>query len=72
MESLKDVCSRLRSEIEAMKQQVLPCKDIATTGEGKANVMLTYRHLEDARMRLGKVLQAEDGGVSIYDKAKGE
>ncbi len=31
--------------------------------------MLTYRHLEDASMRLGKILQHLDGGVSVYDKA---
>ncbi len=37
--------------------------------EMKANIMLAYRHLEDARMRLGKVIQAYDGGVSCYDKA---
>ncbi len=37
-------------------------------GEMKANIMLAYRHLEDARMRLGKVIQAYDGGVSCYDK----
>ena len=35
-----------------------------------ANIMLTYRHLEDARMRLGKVVQAHNGGESIYDKDK--
>lgn len=39
-------------------------------GEAIANIMLAYRHLEDARMRLGKVIQAVDGGVSIYDKPK--
>jgi len=39
-------------------------------GEMIANIMLAYRHLEDARMRLGKVLQAQDGGTSIYDKEK--
>lgn len=33
-----------------------------------ANFMITYRHLEDAAMRLGKVIQAYDGGISIYDK----
>lgn len=38
-------------------------------GEVVANVMLAYRHLEDASMRLGKALQALDGGVSVYDKA---
>lgn len=37
-------------------------------GEAKANIMLAYRHLEDARMRLGKAIQAVEGGVSIYDR----
>jgi hypothetical protein len=32
------------------------------------NITLAYRHLEDARMRLGKAIQAFDGGVSVYDK----
>lgn len=36
--------------------------------EMKANIMLAYRHLEDARMRIGKVLQAAGDGVSILDK----
>ncbi len=39
------------------------------SGEVTANVMLAYRHLEDASMRLGKAIQAADGGVSVYDKA---
>ena len=34
--------------------------------EMKANVMLAYRHLEDARMRLGKALQAS--GVPATSK----
>jgi hypothetical protein len=36
--------------------------------EVKANLMLCYRHLEDAAMRLGKVLQAKNGGKSVYNK----
>ena len=36
--------------------------------EMKANIMLAVRHLEDARMRLGKVCQYADDGVSIFDK----
>lgn len=36
--------------------------------EVHANVMLSFRHLEDAAMRLGKAIQAADGGVSVYDK----
>jgi len=33
-----------------------------------ANITLAFRALEDARMRLGKVMQAYQGGVSIFDK----
>lgn len=34
----------------------------------KANLTLAHRHLEDAAMRLGKAIQAKDGGISIYGK----
>ena len=37
-------------------------------GEMKAQTMLAVRHIEDARMRLGKVCQYADDGVSILDK----
>ena len=37
-------------------------------GEMIANIMLAYRHLEDVRMRIGKILQAAGDGVSILDK----
>jgi len=37
-------------------------------GEMRANIMLAYRHLEDARMRLGKVMQQIQGGVSKFDR----
>lgn len=40
----------------------------ANIGEVFANLKLALRHAEDARMRLGKVYQALDGGNSIYDK----
>lgn len=33
-----------------------------------ANVMLAFRHLEDLRMRLGKAIQAFDGGTSVYPR----
>lgn len=36
--------------------------------EAGAQAMLAVRHLEDARMRLGKVLQYLRDGVSSYDK----
>lgn len=41
-------------------------------GEMLANVTLAYRHLEDAAMRLGKVIQAYEGGVSCYDQKPDE
>jgi hypothetical protein len=36
--------------------------------EMHANIQLSFRHLEDGAMRLGKAIQAYDGGVSVYDK----
>lgn len=36
--------------------------------EAGAQAMLAVRHLEDARMRLGKVMQYLRDGVSSYDK----
>jgi len=39
-------------------------------GEIEANLTLAFRHLEDARMRIGKALQARDGGVSYDQEAK--
>jgi len=48
----------------------LPSPNIPASRQGnmKANLTLVFRHLEDARMRLGKVMQAHQGGVSILDK----
>lgn len=74
-----DECKELRKEAKALAAKVLEFKtriaagrdavSVKTdVGEMVANSMLTYRHLEDAGMRLGKVIQAYDGGVSVYDK----
>jgi len=57
-----------RAEIKAVAAAVLASKAAMTDGEAVANLMLAYRHLEDASMRLGKVIQALDNGVSVYDK----
>jgi hypothetical protein len=51
---------------EAPRPQGEPRED---RGETIANIMLAYRHLEDASMRLGKALQSIDGGVSVYDRS---
>jgi len=77
-EMFKEECDRLRNEI---KEVGTSTKDLMSSsvfngeqayvrqhGEMKANIMLAYRHLEDARMRIGKILQAAGDGVSILDK----
>ena len=69
MEEIETVCNDLRSGIEAIKLRVhVLYSDQSMLGEAGANALLAYRHLEDARMRIGKILQALDGGVSCYDK----
>jgi len=51
-----------------VKQLADQLKGQTQNGEAIANALLAYRHLEDASMRLGKVLQHLDGGVSVYDR----
>lgn len=58
----------LKSQIEITKSSDVP--EGADKGEMIANLMLAYRHLEDARMRMGKAIQAHEGGESVYDKAQ--
>ncbi len=76
--NFKECCFDLRGRIEQLKQETLivknhdDFKNEQTSpnqhGEMKANVTLAYRHLEDARMRIGKAIQAYDGGQSCYQK----
>ena len=63
-----EASNECRARLKALAADVLSMKDGMVDGEAIANVMLAYRHLEDASMRLGKVIQALDGGVSVYDK----
>jgi hypothetical protein len=76
---LRDQLSDLRHAIQDVANITKSTKDnrflqLPSTADGPdkrevlANLTLAYRHLEDARMRLGKALQELDGGVSIYDK----
>ncbi len=76
VDNIKSRCDRLRGTVKSMAKYTLDLKqdphfkaDNPSNGEMLANIMLAYRHLEDARMRLGKVIQAYDGRVSCYDKA---
>jgi len=63
---IKETAKEVNAQVEGHKNSEQSQDE--NRGEVMANLMLTYRHLEDASMRLGKVLQAYDGGVSVYDK----
>jgi hypothetical protein len=57
----------LRDYVEDIKSVQEPSHGF-NKGECIAHAMLALRHIEDARMRIGKVIQYADGGVSVYDK----
>lgn len=66
-------CEALRREIKAIAEKLWDLRNGATAPDAVvatetiANATLAYRHLEDASMRLGKCIQALNGGVSVYD-----
>jgi hypothetical protein len=78
MDKMEDTCESYRIQIKDIGEAVKRLMDHSIFkgeemfndqhSEMKANIMLSYRHLEDARMRLGKVMQQIQGGVSKYDK----
>ena len=65
----------LRQDLDQIERRILYLKHApglckaGNPGEVQANIMLAYRAAEDARMRLGKVIQHLGDGVSVYDKA---
>jgi len=74
--TVEGTVAKVRQDIKAIAKNVKEMtNDVKSSetngtedkGEVIANLMLSYRHLEDASMRLGKVLQARAGGVSTYD-----
>lgn len=69
---LRDECKEIEKRTRALMDDPVFRGEQAFAGqhgEMKAQIMLAVRHLEDARMRLGKVCQYAGDGVSIYDKA---
>lgn len=76
--ALEDICNDLRKKIRSLEDyaRTLMTNErfsneqtfVNQHSEMKANIMLTVRHLEDARMRVGKILQYAGDGVSILDK----
>jgi hypothetical protein len=73
----KAECERLRRAIKPIAEELMvlyretrAAPMGSNAGETLANAMLAYRHLEDASMRLGKAIQALDGGTSVYDQTQ--
>lgn len=76
-ESFDEHCKQLREKLRQIGPEVKAMMNHhdfgeprpgSDTGEMKANIMLSYRHVEDAIMRLGKAIQAYDGGTSVYPR----
>lgn len=72
-EQFKTKIAAFRDELKALTAQAVEVKESVLSnpqvegqskGEMVANMILAYRHLEDAAMRFGKAIQASDGGVS--------
>lgn len=66
-------CEYWRKKIKELADDMMSARGaqgLPSDGEVIANFMLAYRHLEDASMRLGKAIQALDGGISVYDKTQ--
>lgn len=56
---------KIAQEVNEFKEELLKS---GVAGEAVANNVISYRCLEDASMRLGKVKQHLNGGVSAYDQ----
>ena len=77
-DSVETLCNDLRTDCKDIEQRIRNLMGDSVFqseqtfsgqhGEMKAQIMLAVRHIEDARMRIGKVLQYADDGVSILDK----
>lgn len=64
--NLKQTEEEIRSFVDYLKSQAW--LDLYDKWECIANAMLSLRHLEDSRMRLGKVIQYAETGESPYDQ----
>ena len=71
LEKIKgDVAELLKDDFFKNEDMNLQGANIPSSQQGniRANITLTFRALEDARMRMGKTMQAIQGGISILDK----
>lgn len=74
---IPELFREIREKLKANEDELRAIKEFAVrnadampgdANEVIANIMLSIRHIEDARMRLGKAIQYSGDGVSIYDK----
>lgn len=65
---LREALKRLEDRTRALMNHSKYDKGSEHDGECRGQTMLAVRHIEDARMRVGKILQYADDGVSILDK----
>lgn len=72
-EEFKAKMTAFRNELKTLIAQAVEVKESVLSnpqvegqskGEMVANMILAYRHLEDAAMRFGKAIQAASGGES--------
>ncbi len=77
MDTFDNQIARLREELASIAYKIKHCEppksileewDEETKKEVGTNMELSYRHTEDARMRLGKVFQAMNNGESNSTK----
>jgi hypothetical protein len=76
-EQFKRRCNEIRNSIQESGDDIMELSRhdvflqlpdrIGQHAEVKANIQLAFRHIEDARMRLGKVIQAASSGESCYE-----
>lgn len=69
MDALRTGIKNMVAEAVSIKSEIQKDgPDGADVGQNKgemlANITIAYRHLEDAAMRFGKVIQSADGGES--------
>lgn len=69
MDEIRKSIKEIAKQVKEAKEWRLECPEDQKEDRGEVlvNLMLSYRHLEDASMRLGKVKQALNEGVSVYD-----
>lgn len=65
---IKRIAASVKGLNDSVKKNEHEKTAVEDRGEVIANLQLAYRALEDASMRVGKAIQAHNGGVSVYDR----